>query len=552
MAQKVENLNLLPLIEQLLQQWGYVDAAEVAAFLHPDYAKHLHDPFLLTDMNKAVDRIITAVEEKQKIVIYGDYDIDGITASAVMIETISNLGHCAESYIPDRFEEGYGINQEALAKLKSEGVDLVISVDCGVTSFKEIEWANANGLDVIITDHHAVPPEIPQALAVINPKRPGDQYPFKELAGVGVAFKLAQALQQTTKMPDMGQEKWLLDLVALGTVCDVVPLVGENRVLAKYGLQVMHKTRRPGLKALAAVAGIDIAQVASYHLGFIIGPRLNAAGRLEHASRSLDLMLTKDEAKALQIAEQLNQLNRQRQTDQATIFAAANTMAEQYDDDPVLLLADPDWSHGIVGIVASKLVERWHKPTIVMQNLGETSKGSARSIGGFNMVEALRSASDILIKFGGHYFAAGMTIKSSDVDELRQRLNAYYRSNMQDTSESDLASKVDLNIENLGVLDWDLYAGLSQLEPFGNGNPQPIFNIGGLKVVRMSKVGKEQNHLRLSLADENGKTMEGIGFGLGATHPNIKEGQLVEACFQLSKNEFNDRTTLQLVIRDLK
>jgi single-stranded-DNA-specific exonuclease len=335
-------------------------ASEVMpAFLYPSYDEHLHDPFLMTDMEWAVARIQAAAAAGESVVVYGDYDIDGITASAIMIEGLRALGLEARSYIPDRFEEGYGINQAALAQLQTEGAQLVISVDCGITSVAEAEWARSNGLDLIITDHHSPPDVLPEAIAVINPKRPDDTYPFKDLCGAGVAFKLIQALQMRTGRPALGQEKWLLDLVALGTVCDVVDLVGENRVLASYGLRVMRRTRRPGLRALAVVGGVDITQITSHHLGYVLGPRMNAAGRLEHAARALELVMTSDENRALAIAEELEVLNLQRRSDQDVAFAAAMIMAEQYADDPVLVLADPGWSHGIVGIVASKLVEQW-------------------------------------------------------------------------------------------------------------------------------------------------------------------------------------------------
>jgi single-stranded-DNA-specific exonuclease len=334
-----QKTDLPVLIRHLLARRGYTTEADIEAFLHPDYATGLHDPYLMTGMKEAVDRILTAVKAKQKIVIYGDYDIDGITASAVLLETFQSLGHEATSYIPDRFEEGYGINLDALKKLKKEGYELVVTVDCGITSVREIAWAMSNGLDIVVTDHHAIPPEIPKAVAVVNPKQPGDAYPFKDLAGVGVAFKLAQALQQASGKPEAGREKWLLDLVALGTVCDVVTLVGENRVLATYGLVVMNKTRRAGIRALADVSKVSLGEIRSYHLGFIFGPRMNAAGRLEHAAKSLELMVTEDLSRAHEIAEELDQLNHQRRSDQATILAEADAQAEQYIDDPILVLA---------------------------------------------------------------------------------------------------------------------------------------------------------------------------------------------------------------------
>jgi single-stranded-DNA-specific exonuclease len=459
---------------QILAKRGLSDAAGIEAFLNPKYPDDLHDPYLLTDMKPAVKRILEAVSQKQKVVIYGDYDIDGITASAVLLEALHALGLEAASYIPDRFEEGYGINLEALQKLMKEAVDLVITVDCGITSKSEVAWAMAHGLDVVVTDHHAVPDELPEAIAVINPKRPGDKYPFKDLAGVGVAFKLAQALQQETGKPEAGQEKWLLDLVALGTVCDVVTLVGENRLLAKYGLVVMNKTKRVGIRALAEVSGVSMGSITSYHLGFMFGPRMNAAGRLEHAARSLELMLTTDASRADEIASQLDELNHQRRQDQDRIFTAAVAQAEKYADDPILVLAGEDWNHGVVGIVASKLVDRFRKPTLVMQSLGQTSKGSARSLGSFNLVEALRAVEQNFIKFGGHHFAAGFTLQTSDLDQLRNDLNVYARSiGLSGPQEATIG--YDLELDDLEALDWDLLEQLSKLEPYGNANPKPRF-----------------------------------------------------------------------------
>ncbi len=543
-------MELHPLVGDLLKGRGLA-GAELDAYLRPDYDQHLHDPFLLTDMKPAVERVLAAITAKQKIIIYGDYDIDGLTASAVMLDALGQLGGQAEAYIPDRFEEGYGLNLEALKKLQTGGADLIISVDCGVTAVVEAEWARANDLDLIITDHHAVPAQIPAALAVINPKRPDDPYPFKELAGVGVAFKLVQALQAKAGKPAAGQEKWLLDLVALGTVCDVVPLVGENRVLAKYGLQVLTKTRRPGLVALAEVAGVDLAEIKSYNLGFMLGPRLNAAGRLEHAAKALELLTTTEPARAREIADELNQLNRQRQTDQAAILASAITQAGTYPGDDVLVLADTNWSHGIVGIVASKLVERYRRPVLVAQILGATTKGSARSTGNFNMVEALTAAKAHLIKYGGHRYAAGYTLKTAKLAALRRALNQHYRQVTGGIEPSALTT-AELEVTGFDQLDWDLQAGLNQLEPFGHGNPQPIFGLTGTKVVSVSRVGADAKHLRLTFTDHAGQIFPAIAFNLAEQHPNLTAGQTVDISFQLARNDFNGQSSLQLVVAEIK
>jgi single-stranded-DNA-specific exonuclease len=545
-----QQISISPLVKDILFKRGYQSEAEIDSFLNPSYEQHLHDPFLLSGMQQAVERIQEAVTKKQRVVIYGDYDIDGITASAVLLETFENLGHEATSYIPDRFEEGYGINLDALKKIKKEDYDLVVTVDCGITSAKEIAWAMKNGLDIIVTDHHAVPELIPEAVAVINPKLPNDPYPFKDLAGVGVAFKLAQALQKATGKPEAGQEKWLLDLVALGTVCDVVSLVGENRVLAKYGLMVMHKTRRVGIRALAQVSQVPVDTIRSYHLGYVFGPRMNAAGRLEHAAKSLELMTTDDQAWAMQIAEELDALNHQRRSDQARIFAEATTQAEQYADDPILVLANADWSHGVVGIVASKLVEKYHKPALVMQILGDTTKGSARSCGDFNIVEALRSTGDLLIKAGGHHYAAGCTLKTDDIDKLRNALNSYFVEHGTTVYEPDALAS-DGQVEQLSDLNWELLESLEELEPFGNGNSKPVLLGHELKVADIRRVGAEQQHLKLTLIDEAGQSIGGIGFSLAEPHANLKVGQSVNVVFELARNDFNGRSDLQLILRHI-
>jgi len=542
------NEGLHPLVRDILVKRGYETPEAIGAFLHPNYDEQLHDPFLMKGMKAAVDRILEAVEKKQTIVVYGDYDIDGITASTVMVETLRNLGHVARSYIPDRFEEGYGINLDALRKLRNEKVDLVISVDCGITSVKEVAWAIENGLDVIVTDHHSVPAVVPEAVAVINPKQEDCQYPFKDLAGVGVAFKLAQALQIASGKPAVGHEKWLLDVVALGTVCDVVTLVGENRVLASFGIKVLNKTRRVGIRALAEVSGVEMGNITSYTLGFMFGPRMNAAGRLEHAERSVELMLTNDPVRAREIAGELDSLNKQRQADQASIVKEAKEMAEQYADDPVLVLASPDWSHGIVGIAASKVAESVGKPTLIMQIMGDKAKGSARSFGGFNLIDALRTADDLFIKYGGHAFAAGYTVPVDKLDELRSRLNDHFLDVSGDLPEQSIDT--DVSLDNFKEISWNLHNSLIQLEPFGNGNRQPSIAIESVEITDMRWVGSDRRHAKLTLSDGHNR-LSAVGFGLADKYPDLDAGQQVSIVAHVDKNEFNGNTSLQLVVRDI-
>ena len=519
-------------------------------FLYPKYPEHLHDPMALKGMNKAVVRIEQAILNKETVVIYGDYDIDGITATTILAEGLRANGLEATPYIPDRFEEGYGLNLEALAAIKSAGTDLVISVDCGITSVAEALWCRENGLDLIITDHHTPPSVLPEAIAVINPKQPGDKYPFKDLCGAGVAFKLVQALQKKTSQPEAGQEKWLLDLVALGTVCDVVNLIGENRVLVHYGLKVLQKTRRPGLKALMAVGGVQPADIKAFHLGFVLGPRLNAAGRLEHANQSLELLSTTDPAEAARIAAELDGLNRQRRSDQDAIYAAANEMAQEYKDDPVLVLAHPDWSHGIVGIVASKLVEKHRKPVLVMQILGDKTKGSGRSTSTYSMVDGLTATSQYLERFGGHFFAGGCTLKTKDLDDFRSAINRHFREGGF-VQAAPQEAVIDYWLEGAGQIDWPLFRALSQLEPFGMGNPEPVLRLEGLILGQLRPVGAQGQHLKIDFATPEGQRLAGIGFGLAERYRELSPGQTVGAVFRLQDNTFQGRTTLQLQVLEM-
>ena len=524
---------------------------QIGDFLFPDYVRDLPDPMLMTDMDLAVKRIQEAVARSERVVVYGDYDIDGITASAVLIEALRALGLEVSSYIPDRFEEGYGINEAALERLAREGAQLVISVDCGITSVGEAAWAREHGLSLIITDHHAVGASIPDAEAVLNPKRPGDLYPFKELAGVGVAFKLVQALAIATGRPEAGQEKWLLDLVGMGTICDVVPLIGENRVLASYGLKVLRQTRRVGLKALAGVGGVDITSITASQVGFVLGPRMNAAGRLEHAARSLELVLTDDGRRAEEIAGELEELNLARRADQSRIFAAADAQAAQYPDDPVLVLADAQWSHGVVGIVASKLAEKWHRPVLLGQMLGNTVKGSARSIPGFNMVEALRSQEALLERFGGHFFAAGYTLPLERWDNLRLGLNTYYKNSKTGDEQAEAKPEPELSWSDLGMVNLDLVSDLALLEPYGNANPKPLVGLSGLDVERARAVGADGKHLSMRLRDQAGRVIAVIGFGLAERYSDITAGRMVSIQGHLDKNEFQGRSSVQMVLSEL-
>ncbi|TAL14916.1 single-stranded-DNA-specific exonuclease RecJ [Patescibacteria group bacterium] len=515
-----------------------------ADFLFPDYDKK-HDPYLLPDMEKAVKRLVTARKKQEYITIYGDYDIDGLTATTVLIDAFKAFGFDhVDAFIPNRFVEGYGLTVTAVEQIAASGTQLIVTVDCGSVSYKEVERANELGVDVIVTDHHTMGDDLPPAVAVINPKRSGHNYPFIDLAGVGVAFKLVQALQTKLEGLPVGTEKWLLDLVALGTVCDVVTLLDENRINVYWGLQVLRKTRRPGLKALMAVSRVEPETLNSRSLGFALGPRMNASGRLETARHSLDMLLAVDSSEALEKAQQLDALNTSRRSDQDKIFKEAIIQAEKYAKDPVLVVSGADWNHGIVGIVAAKLLEKYQKPTYVLQEMGESSKGSARSYGGFSAVAAIRAASDIVTKGGGHTLAAGITLPTANIGTFRRHVNEFYRS-LNLTNQADLLlPKADVLVSDLSEVTDELVTKLAQLEPFGSGNPEPILRIEDVIVTDQRKMGADNQHVKLEIKDKLGKRIQVIAFS-APDHFFVEPGEQVNILFQPTINEWKGRRSVE-------
>ena len=534
------------------------------AFLNPSYdAKH--DPFLLPDMQKAVDRLVAARDRQEHITIYGDYDIDGLTATTVLLDALASFGfEHVDAFIPNRFVDGYGLTVDAVERIAAAGAALVVTVDCGSLSEKEIIRANELGMDVIVTDHHNVAEQQPPAVAVINPKRllqdypddyekyllkpesklQGKVYPFLDLAGVGVAFKLVQALQTRLSEFPHGQEKWLLDLVALGTVCDVVSLVDENRANVYWGLKVMAKCRRPGLKALMAVAGVDPAKVNARSLGFGLGPRMNAAGRLETAQHSLDMLRAHDGMVALEKAQQLDALNVARRSDQDVILKAAILQAEQFKNDNVLVVSSPGWNHGIIGIVAAKLLEKYKKPTYVLEEIGDEAKGSARSYGDFSAADAIRAAEDIITKGGGHKLAAGVTLPTANIAAFRARVNEFYESQKLSDQATLLLPKADVSIERFMHVNEMFLGQLEQLEPFGNGNPEPVFYAVNLLVTNQRRMGAEAQHVKLELQDNDGKSMQFLAFS-APDHFFVEPGEYVNVWFQPTLNEWMGRCSIE-------
>lgn len=550
------------LFDRILKARG-ITPEQKAVFLSPNYEAK-HDPFLLPDMQAAVERLVLARQKQERITIYGDYDIDGLTATTVLLDAFSSFGfEKVTAFIPNRFVEGYGLTVDAIERIARQGADVIVTVDCGSLSHKEITRAKELGIDVIVTDHHNVAPEQPPAVAVINPKRllqdypdeyekytlkstssmAGKIYPFLDLPGVGVAFKLVQALQTQLDGLEKGQEKWLLDLVALGTVCDVVTLVDENRTHVFWGLKVLSKTRRPGLKALMAVASVNPEAVNARSLGFSLGPRMNAAGRLETAQHSLDMLTAVDSMEALSFARKLDEMNQARRKEQDAILKDALIQAEQYSNDPVLVVSAPEWNHGIVGIVAAKLLERFQKPTFVLAEHGEEAKGSARSYGDFSAADAIRAADDIITKGGGHKLAAGVTLPTANIAAFRKRVNDFYTTQKLANQAALLLPVADTDAL-LSDVDEALVTAIATLEPFGNGNPQPVLRTESLTVYGVRRMGDNGQHVKLTLRSANTDSIDLVAFN-APDYFFVEQGSVIVAWYAPELNEWQGRRSVE-------
>lgn len=537
-----------PILRQILFNRGYTTDADARAYLNakPNFNP---DPFQMRGMRTAIDRIQSALLSNEPIAIYGDYDVDGVTATALLVETLNHLNADVRGYIPNRFEEGYGLNNNALDELKAQGVKLVISVDCGIRSPSEAQHARAIGLDLIISDHHhPAEGDLPPAFAVINPKQHGDEYPDKDLAGVGIAYKIAEAL--LTVFPERFQLDPLLDLVALGTVADLAPLVGENRILVRRGLRQMRQTRRQGLSSLAAVSEINLSKVNATHIGFSLGPRLNAAGRLKEALAAFELLTTQDVFKAGELAQVLDLQNRERQRITRDMQKKAEEIAIGADPEAFLLFAaDEDFNSGVVGLAASRLTESYYRPAIVAAKGPEETRGSCRSIPEFHITEALDQCAELLVRHGGHAAAAGFTVRNENLEQLVARLKAYAREKLAD---QDLKPTVMAEAE-VSLTDFraELYEKcLRFLEPTGYGNHEAAFVARNVKVKSSRTVGADSKHLKLSLEDAKGYTHDAIGFRLGEWQ--AKMPARVDILFTYEVNEFNGRVNYQLNLKDLK
>ncbi len=532
-----------PLLAALLSQRSLTDPQEVNRFLYGGM-ELLEDPFLLPDMQPAVERLVRAMENKETVAVFGDYDVDGITAGCLLTEYLRSRGLACELYIPDRLEEGYGLNPSAVEALHERGVTLIVTVDCGVTAMEETALASSLGIDMIITDHHECREFLPGAVAVIDPKRTDGDYPGRDLAGVGVAFKLVCALD--------GDYEFVLrsycDLVSVGTVADVMPLTGENRFLIKRGLQQIAAGRcRPGIAVLMEEAGLTGKRLSAATLGYSLAPRINAAGRLGHADTAAQLLMSRDPCEAGELARELCRRNRERQELELVIWTQAmDALADQMPTAPIVL-ADEGWHQGVIGIAASRLAEAFSLPVVMICLDGDLGKGSCRSIGGFNLYEALTACSDCLEGFGGHAMAAGLTIRRDRVDELRRRLCDYYESHRPDYTAS---LDIDLAIDDPALLSMDCVQSIELLEPCGNGNPKPLMYIGAAvleSVVPMCS-GK---HLRLKCR-KFGYSYDCVYFSQTAEALGAVPGQLVDLVFTPQVNEFRSRCSVQLVLTDLR
>jgi len=557
-----------PVISQLLWNRGIISQKGIksgrqeeliAHFLNPDFSKGLGDPLLFRDMEKAVSRIQKAIESNEKIAIWGDYDVDGTCATALLVETFKFLGKEVFYYIPHREDEGYGLNQGGIEELAKKGTTLIVTVDCGSKSFREIDEAKKLGIDVVITDHHLPDEKSPKAAAFINPKQKGCKYPFKDLSGVGVAYKLAQAiLGQRVESGELRREdgegflKWQLDLVALGTIADIMPVLGENRVLVHYGLIVLSKTKRAGLQELFKISKLDPRDVSTYKIGFILGPRLNAAGRMESAKKSLELLLETNPKIARKIAMELDDLNKKRQELQEKLTKEARSIVlEEAGDQKIIVLAKENWPSGVLGLIASKLTDEFGKPSLVASKYENEWKGSARSISNFNIVEALESVSKYLVRFGGHQGAAGFGVKLSKISEFKREIEKKANKKIKD---ADLGKEILVDLEiDLENLTQELYAKIQEFEPFGLGNREPVFLAKNLEVTTIKLVGQNANHLKLGLRCLNsGKNYSAIGFGLVRENGHLQHGDKIDVVFSPTLNEWNGSRNIELRIIDLK
>lgn len=527
-----------------------VDTVPKARAYLAENLSFLHDAYLLKGMDKAVSRIQKAIHDKEKICVYGDYDVDGITSTAVMIRTLRKLGADSVYYIPNRIEEGYGLNMSSMDRINALGVRLIVTVDCGIRSIEVVERAKELGMDVVITDHHECDGVLPEAYCIINPNQEDCGYPHNFLAGVGIAFKLAVALLEKNGYGAFSDD--LLDIVSIGTIADVVPLLDENRIIVKNGLKRIENTKNEGIKALLEVCSLSGKELNAYNVAFMVAPRINAAGRIADARECVELLLTEDTGRAMEIARKLDSDNRERQGIENEILNVAADMIEKTvdpDKDRVLVLCNEDWHIGVIGIVASRLVERYNLPAFIMAQDGEFGKGSARSISGFNLFEAMSRHEKLFERFGGHEMAAGFTIRVDRIDELKARMNEeLIRSIGKEKPVPEVLVDYRLSPADITV---ETVRKLKLMEPFGAGNPSPVFVYRGLSILSSRAVGNEMKHLQLVVNDGINE-VKCIAFNMGNMQKVLSIGKKVDIICSVENNIWNNVESVQLNIKDIK
>lgn len=550
------DLDLHPNIARILTNRGFEKADDVYKFLYPKLTD-LRDPFMLKDMEAAVQRTIDAIVNNEKIVIYGDYDVDGITSIALISDILRILGADFDFYLPNRITQGYGLSCEGIDNCKAMDAGLLISVDCGISSVEEAAYAQKIGLDLIITDHHEPANELPKCIALLNPKRKDSDYPFKELAGVGVAFKFAQGLihhatERKILSPNSINIKEMLDLVALGTVADVVPLIDENRIFVKYGIKQINKTERIGLKELKAVASVN-QDVSSSDIAFKLAPRLNAVGRLGDARHAVKLLTSEDEQEAFNLATMMEKNNRLRQNIESEIIEEVEELIEEngeFQRSKTIIMHSPKWHQGVIGIVASRIAKHYYKPALIISSIeGETGKGSGRSIEEFDLLEGLRQCSDLLDSFGGHRLAAGFQIKMSNFEKFRQHFEKFASEKLSDEAIQPKIM-IDAEVQLPGITP-SFVKDLEMLEPFGNGNPRPVFCTRNVFLTWAPKI-VGNNHLKLWF-DSKDSVVEGIAFSKGDMISEMKHKDTpYDIVFLPRLNYYKNEETIQLFIRDIR
>ena len=546
--EKVEELvkkrHITNLLASILVNRGIIDGEKINVFLNPT-RKDFYNPFLMPDMEIAVKRIVKAIENKEKIMIYGDYDADGITSITVLKKYLNEIGLKTGEYIPNRLNEGYGLNKDAISKIYNDGYKLMITVDCGISGLEEVDYANSLGMEIIITDHHEPAEKLPEAIAVIDAKRKDNKYPFNQLAGVGVVFKLIQAISTELKLEEKEYLKYL-DLVCIGTISDIVPLVDENRVIAKLGLKLIEKTKNIGLKTLLNIA--DLKKIDSNAISFGVAPRINACGRMGFQEEALQLFLTEDSGEATKIAKRLVQFNQERQAKEKQIFEEVIEKIEKDNKDKkCIVLAEENWHHGVIGIVASKITEIYYKPSILICLEGDKGKGSGRSVPGFDLYTALTKCSDYIEKFGGHSMAIGITIKKENFEKLKEAIEKY----AQESNISDIMPIINIDKEiNLKNINIEEVKSLELLEPFGEGNKMPLFLLRNLKIdsIRALSGGK---HLKLTLKQDN-NIVDAIGFNMGDLSKEYLLGDKVDVVGTIEINSFGNKENIQINLKDIR